>query len=150
MRQKQLEYIENYNKENYKMYQFRVRKDSKLVDILDKKEKRNSYIVSLIENDNFNNILKLKDIKKAVKSVCSKYGIEEIYLFGSYARGEATKDSDVDLFCEKGNIRTFVDMGYLEDDLCAALGKKVDIVFLTSEMNEYFYSNIKEDMIKLC
>lgn len=150
MKQKQMEYIDRYNRANYKMYQFRVKKDSRLVEILDNKEKRNSYIVSLIENDNFNNILKLKDIKKTVKNICGKYGIEEIYLFGSYARGEATEESDVDLLCEQGNIKTYVDVGYFEDELCEALGKKVDVVFLSSDMNEYFYSNIREDMIKLC
>ena len=45
----QVEYISKFNKNNYKMYQFRVKKnDKELIDYLDKKENRNSYILSLI------------------------------------------------------------------------------------------------------
>ena len=31
--------------------------------------------------------------------------MERIYLFGSYARGEATKSSDIDLRVDKGSLR---------------------------------------------
>ncbi|MBP5550681.1 MAG: nucleotidyltransferase domain-containing protein [Bacilli bacterium] len=85
-----------------------------------------------------------------MKPVFRKYEINEIYLFGSYARGEATKDSDVDIYCSKGKVRSLIDQGRLIDELEEVLKKKVDIVFDTSEMNEYFKNQIMEDMIKLC
>ena len=34
------------------------------------------------------------EIREAVRTVASKYNIENVYLFGSYARGDATEDSD--------------------------------------------------------
>ena len=37
-----------------------------------------------------------------------------------------------------------------EEELELALNKKVDIIFTTSYMNDYFKSQIMEDMIKLC
>ena len=40
-------------------------------------------------------ILTLKDIVSLVGPIAKKYRVKEIYLFGSYARGEADGDSDL-------------------------------------------------------
>lgn len=58
----QIEYINCYNRENYKMYQFRVKRDNKLIGFLDNMNNRNNYIVSVIEKDC--NVLPLSKIKK--------------------------------------------------------------------------------------
>ena len=42
-------------------------------------------------------MLSVKDIREKILPVCEKYAISEAYLFGSYARGDATEESDVDL-----------------------------------------------------
>lgn len=42
-------------------------------------------------------MLTIEEIKAAVEKVGKKYGIKNAYLFGSYAKGEATEDSDVDI-----------------------------------------------------
>lgn len=44
-------------------------------------------------------------IKDVVKPIAQKYGVESIYLFGSYARGEGDKNSDLD-FCLLAEITT--------------------------------------------
>ena len=86
----QSEYINRFNKENYKMYQFRVKKtDVNVLNHLNKIKNKNSYILSLINNDINNNVYTIKEIKTIIKPILNKYGIFEIYLFGSYARGEA-------------------------------------------------------------
>ena len=145
----QIAYQDNYNRCKYKMYQFRVKKeDSDIISLLDKQDNKNQYILSLIKDDF--NVYTLKQLKDLMKPVFRKYEINEIYLFGSYARGEATKDSDVDIYCSKGKVRSLIDQGRLIDELEEVLKKKVDIVFDTSEMNEYFKNQIMEDMIKLC
>ena len=147
----QVEYISKFNKNNYKMYQFRVKKnDKELIDYLDKKENRNNYILSLINDDINKKIYSLKEIKRIIKPILNKYGISDIYLFGSYARGEAKSNSDIDIYCDKGNIKTLIDQGELEEELENALNKEVDIIFTTSILDEYFKEQIKEDMIKLC
>lgn len=147
---KQNAYISKYNKDNYKIYQFRVRKDDEIIEYLDNINMRNSYLVSLIKEDAFPNVLKLKDIKRILKKVLNEFDIKEIYLFGSYARGEANASSDVDILCDNGNVKNLIDQGILEDRLEAELGKKVDLVFLSSKMDEYFKSQIEDDLIKLC
>ena len=145
----QIKYQDNYNKDKYKMYQFRVKKEkTSIIEFLDQVENKNQYLVSLVENDL--NVYSLKQLKALIKPIFQKYEINEIYLFGSYARGEATKDSDVDIYCSKGNVRSLIDQGRLIDELKTALNKEVDIVFDTSEMNDYFKKQIMEDMIKLC
>ncbi len=147
----QNEYISNFNKNNYKMYQFRVKKsDDNIIKYLDNIENRNGYIVSLINTDLNKSIYTIKEIKTIIKPILNKYGITEIYLFGSYARGEANKSSDIDIYCNKGNVKTFIDQGLLEDELEKALNKKVDIVFDSSYIDDYFKMQIMEDMIKLC
>ncbi|MCH5180605.1 MAG: nucleotidyltransferase domain-containing protein [Erysipelotrichales bacterium] len=147
----QKEYISKFNKSNYKMYQFRVKKsDADLINYLDKLENRNNYIVCLLEKNINKEIYTIKQLKTIIKPILNKYGITNINLFGSYARGDATSNSDVDIYCDKGNIKTLIDQGMLEEELEKALNKKVDILFTTSELNKYFKNQIMEDMIKLC
>ena len=114
------QYISQYNKNNYKQYIFRVRKDDrKIIDKLERIENKNSYFYNLINesSNNKQNVLTLKQIKQVVKPILNKYGIKDIYLFGSYARGEANNDSDIDIYCEKGKIKTFFDQEEMQDEL---------------------------------
>ncbi len=108
-----------------------------------KKEKRD------IENNN-SYTYTINEIKSLIKPILNKYGITEIYLFGSYSRGEAKEASDIDIYCNQGNIKTLIDQGMLEDELEDALNKKVDIIFDSSYINDYFKNEIMKDMIKLC
>ena len=110
----------------------------------------NTYVERSISNLYCFTIYTIKKIKNIIKPILNKYGITEIYLFGSYARGEAKESSDIDIYCDKGNIRTFIDQGLLEDELEEVLNKKVDIIFDSSYIDDYFKKQIMEDMIKLC
>ena len=95
----QTSYISKYNKENYKIYSFRVkRSDSKLIEFLDNKKNRNQLIVSFLKEESKKRIIPLIEIKRICKPIFEKYGVKEAFLFGSYARQEATVDSDIDIF----------------------------------------------------
>ena len=63
---------------------------------------------------------------------------------------EAKNSSDVDIYCESGDIETFIDQGFLEDELEATLGKDVDIVFTGSQLDEFFKEQIEVDKIRIC
>ncbi len=144
-------YINQYNKDNYKMYQFRVRKsDVDLINKLDSVHNRNSYITNLIINDLKPNVLSIKQIKDRIKPIIKKHQIKDVYLFGSYSRGEANENSDVDIYCDKGDLRTLYDEVDLIDEFEKALGKKVDLVTIGSSMQDFFKQQIEEDMIKIC
>lgn len=146
----QQEYIDKYNKDNYKTILLRLRKDeNEILEKLSSVESVNSYIRSLIKEDISPSVLSIKKIKNAVMPILSKHKIEEVYLFGSYARGEATSSSDVDIYCSSGDIETFLDQGALEEELQNALGKDVDIVFIGSKMDEYLKEQLEEDKIRI-
>lgn len=148
MKFNQAKYISEYNKENYRMYQFRVKRNSDINDYLDNIDNKNKYIVDLINKDR--NVLSLSTIKKTIKPILNKYGVTDINLFGSYARGDAQTNSDIDIYCDKGNIKNLIEQGIMEDELEKALNKEVDIVFSSSQMDPFFKEQIMEDMIKLC
>lgn len=51
-------------------------------------------------------IFTVKDIENLVQTIAEKYKVKEIYLFGSYARGEADESSDLDfLVCGEENFK---------------------------------------------
>ena len=147
----QKQYIADYNKTTYKMFPFRVRKeDVAIINKLKSVPSMNKYIYSLIDNDINCKILTIKQIKERILPILKKFNINEVYLFGSYARGEANSSSDVDIYCESGNVKTFVDQGYLEDELVEALGKEVDLVFMGSQMDDFFKEQLEGDKIRIC
>ena len=71
-----------------------------------------------------------------------------IYLFGSYARGEATKNSDVDLRVDKGNLRGMFALGALYSDLEDNLGKDLDLL-TTGSLDQRFLDQIAGEEIVL-
>ena len=147
----QREYINDYNKNTYKMYPFRVKQNStEIIEKLKSVPSINAYVISLIEKDINPKILTIKEIKEKILPILNSHNIEEVYLFGSYARGEANGDSDLDIYCEKGDIKTFIDQGFLEDELTKALKKDVDIVFIGSKMDNYFKEQLEGDKIRIC
>ncbi len=92
-------------------------------------------------------ILTLEYIQEVVCQLGEQYGAERIWLFGSYARGEATEDSDVDLRIDKGRIFCFEYLDLIED-LEEALGVSVDLVG-TSSILPYFKERITKEEILL-
>ena len=87
------------------------------------------------------------EIKEIVAALAARYGADRIYLFGSYARGDANQDSDIDLRIDKGSIRG-LQMGGLAADLEDALGIPVDLV-PTGSLDSKFLSSISDDEVLL-
>ena len=71
----------------------------------------------------------LDEIARRVRPVAEKYHLRAVYVFGSYARGEAREDSDVDLVIDDtdSGLRGFA-YGGLYGDLRDALEKDIDKV----------------------
>ena len=61
-------------------------------------------------------IYTIEEIKEKTIPIAKKYGIDSMSLFGSYARGEATENSDVDFYIDKGDIKGLLDyIGFVPD-----------------------------------
>lgn len=75
----------------------------------------------------------------------SKYGIERLALFGSYARQEQTEESDIDILVELGQQP--LGMRYLEfaAELETILQHKVDLVSRRAITPRYFQA-IEQDL----
>ena len=85
-------------------------------------------------------MMTVEDIRERISPVCAKYGIRQAYLFGSYARGEATEKSDVDIRIEKGvnkNLETLLQVSGFRLKLEDALQKKVDLITLLPQQSLY-------------
>ena len=67
------------------------------------------------------------DKREAILAAAAKYGVENVRIFGSVVRGEATEDSDVDLLLNIRNTDFFamLDFKYAAEKL---LNRKVDTV----------------------
>ena len=87
----------------------------------------------------------IEEISKIVTPIAVEMGIERIYLFGSYARGEATPESDVDLVVDSDSIDSYLDIGRLYVRLNRALEKNVDVV--PSDASETFMDSIRDDLV---
>lgn len=46
----------------------------------------------------------ISDIKIIIKPIAIQYELKRVFLFGSYAKCNATPNSDIDLLIEKGKI----------------------------------------------
>jgi uncharacterized protein len=75
---------------------------------------------------NLNEIRQILSVQK--KFLCEKYQITELGVFGSYARGEQTDASDVDILVDYQVAPTFVMLVELRDYLSEIFDLKVDIV----------------------
>ena len=89
----------------------------------------------------------LPEIRNIVSRLAAQYGAQRVYLFGSYARGDITPASDIDLRIDKGSIRGLQMAGLLVD-LEDALGTPVDLI-PTGSLDSGFLSEIRKDEILL-
>lgn len=102
-------------------------------------------------------IYTIDEISRRIQPVASAYGLQAVYLFGSYARGEATENSDIDLLIDTSgtNLRSLFSLGKLYCDLESALEKKIDLITLSSleqstrlSSDELFRDNIEREKVK--
>ena len=93
-------------------------------------------------------VLSLNKIKEIVKPIALKYQVKEIYLFGSYARGEANDESDLDFLVFGGENFKLTMIFSLAEELREAFQKNVD-VFEIHEVNQQsvFYDTIMKERL---
>lgn len=70
----------------------------------------------------------LNKLKPLIAKILRKNGIKKAGLFGSYARGEQKKNSDIDILIEPAKGMSLFDVVGIELELKKLLGKKVDLL----------------------
>ena len=91
-------------------------------------------------------IYAVSEIKDIVAPIAEQYGAEKIFLFGSYAKGCATIDSDIDLRIYKGSIKGMFALSSFRIELLERLGKNVDLL-TTASLDSDFLDTIKDEEI---
>ncbi|MCL2003806.1 MAG: nucleotidyltransferase domain-containing protein [Oscillospiraceae bacterium] len=99
----------------------------------------------------------IEELRERISPIAQKYDIPAVYIFGSYARGDATDESDVDvLFKREGSKVRGLVMGALYEDLSESIGKGIDL--LTEESLEqhdaqnrtpWFYESLLRERVKI-
>lgn len=92
-------------------------------------------------------VFTIEDIKKRVIPIVIKYGINTFSLFGSYARGDATEDSDLDFVMDKGDLRGLQYVSLVQD-LEDEFDCHVDVISKGSS-NKKFLEAVSKDEVLL-
>ncbi len=91
-------------------------------------------------------IYSIEEIKNRISPIAMRYGVERVYLFGSYAKGCATVKSDIDLRIDKGALKGLFALSGMRLDICDVFSKDVDLL-TTNSLDEKFRNRIREDEV---
>ena len=99
-------------------------------------------------------IYTVKEISDILFPLFKKYKIDNVYLFGSYSRGDANSSSDVDLYIPKLPENMGLEYFGMYDDIEQKLNKSIDIVtdntgFKDEKEKTDFFRQINKDRIMI-
>jgi predicted nucleotidyltransferase len=86
-----------------------------------------------------------EEIKRKAVPVLKANEVEFAGLFGSYARGDAGEESDVDLLIKFATPKTLLDLIHLENTLSEQLNRKVDLV-TEGALSPYIKDSVLNDL----
>jgi uncharacterized protein len=90
----------------------------------------------------------IKEALREEKDNLTRLGIERVGIFGSYVRGEAKPDSDIDLLIDiaPDSMLTLFSLVDIEQRLSEKLNNKIDIV-IKSDLKPYIYERILSEVV---
>ena len=97
-------------------------------------------------------VYSIDEIREIITPIAKQHSVDKVFLFGSYARGDATPTSDIDLCVDAPKLRGLFALGGLYADLEDALKKSIDIVTASSlkySQDEAFLENLRKDQVLL-
>lgn len=84
-------------------------------------------------------VYSIDELRTIISDIAKQYGVKKVALFGSYAIGKQTYDSDIDLLIDKGEIRGLFMFNSFINSLQDKLGKNVDVMT---------YNSLNQSLIK--
>lgn len=87
----------------------------------------------------------IQEIRSKITPILQAFGAEYVAVFGSAARGETTKDSDIDILVRFNRDISLLDHIGFAQELEDILGQKVDLITERS-LSEYVIPNVKKDL----
>lgn len=92
-------------------------------------------------------IYTIDDIRNKTAPIAKEFGVSRMSLFGSYARGEATDDSDVDLYIDRGKLSNLLQYFAFVDELENVLHCHVDVVTTGIEDKQFLSAIMQEGVL---
>jgi predicted nucleotidyltransferase len=93
-------------------------------------------------------IARLKQAEPSLRG----FGVAALYLFGSYARGEAGPDSDVDVFVDPASDASFGFLPYMHayETIRKSVGEDIDVGYSTRDgLSPYIRANVENEAIRV-
>ena len=90
----------------------------------------------------------LKKLKPKIVKILKKHGIKKAGVFGSYARGDQKKNSDIDILVQPSKNMSLLDFSGLKIELEDALNVKVDLVSY-NYIHPYLKNRILESEVRI-
>ena len=87
-----------------------------------------------------------QEINAKIVSYLKQYHPSMVGVFGSYARNEQTKFSDIDVLIDFKSALSLLQIVHIEQELSEILGIKVDLVTMASLKNAKIKEYIKKDL----
>lgn len=147
--------IKTRNKKKYYYRVISIRKNDKVtkrriylgVDLTkdDLKEKEKQADIELKTNKSKTS---LEKIKPKIIDILKKNKIKKAGIFGSYARGEQKKKSDIDILIEPTDDMSLLDFSGLKIELEDNLGKKIDLLSYNG-IHPYLKKQILEGEVRI-
>ena len=155
----QLKAQSKYDRENTRsiVLKLNLRSDADILAKLDEAENRQGYVKELIRQDIWKDfeIIPAHTLSYLILPIVKKNNLKGVYLFGSYARGEATPESDIDLMIVGGDLNTAERYFSVVKQFEAVLGKKTDVVMAEavfqdkSRAGKRFLEHIEKEKVTL-
>ena len=86
------------------------------------------------------------NLNNAIIHYLKKHHVDRIGIFGSYARNQNSKDSDIDLLIRFKKTPTLLQLVKIKRELSEIIGIKVDIVTEPSLRDKVLKKNISQDL----
>jgi len=90
----------------------------------------------------------LEQLKTKITPILKKYGVIRAGVFGSFARGEATKNSDIDFLMKFPKGTSLFDVGGVIVDLEKELGREIDIAS-EGYLKERIIPYVERDLVNI-
>ena len=89
----------------------------------------------------------IEELHRIITPIAQAHGLRSVSLFGSYSKGTARRDSDVDLKIEKGSVMSLFQLSGLRLDIEDALRVPVDLVTNDSPDHEFLDMIAKDEVL---
>lgn len=90
----------------------------------------------------------MEELRRIITPIAIEYGLQSVSVFGSYSKGTASLNSDLDLIIEKGKLQSLFQLSGFRLAVEDALKLSVDLV-TTDSSDQDFLNRIEKDEVLL-